>query len=155
MNKTKSQDLIEVIIIGAGHSGISLSYYLQKHAISHIILEVDIPFSKWHQRWDGFRMNTVNWMNQLPGMVYSKSTNVANSELSSKKQILVQFSTWLDLVNPDIRLSETVEHLCREKNTWLIKTSSNQFRSKIVVMANGYTHCYIPELKNKIPKYIL
>jgi putative flavoprotein involved in K+ transport len=58
----------EVIIIGAGHSGLCLSYYLTQNKINHIVIEKEVIGNSWHtQRWDNFRMTTPNIFNELPG----------------------------------------------------------------------------------------
>ncbi len=63
-----SGESYEIIIVGAGHSGLSTSYYLQQQGISHIILERGEIGHSWRtQRWDNFCLNTPNWMNRLPG----------------------------------------------------------------------------------------
>ncbi|MDR0229753.1 MAG: NAD(P)-binding domain-containing protein [Flavobacteriaceae bacterium] len=59
----------DVVVVGAGQSGLSISYLLKQNNIEHIILERNEVASSWiHQRWDSFTLNTPNWMNLLPGM---------------------------------------------------------------------------------------
>ena len=57
---------VDVIVVGAGQAGVSLSYFLQKEGVSHLVLERDRALSAWHRRWDGFHANTPAWMNTLP-----------------------------------------------------------------------------------------
>lgn len=58
----------EVIIIGAGHAGLSTSYYLQQSGVNHLVLERGDVGHAWRsQRWDNFRLNTGNKFNTLPG----------------------------------------------------------------------------------------
>jgi len=60
-------DLIDVIIIGAGHAGLSVSYYLCKNDISNIIFEKGRIGESWRsQRWDSFVINTPSCINILP-----------------------------------------------------------------------------------------
>ena len=64
-----SNTVYDVIIVGAGYSGLSASYYLKKHGLSHIIFERGKIAESWRsQRWDSFRMNSTNKLNLLPGM---------------------------------------------------------------------------------------
>lgn len=64
----------EVIIVGAGHAGLSISYYLHQENIPHIIFERGTIGNSWRtQRWDNFYLNTPNWMNKLPGGVLQGS----------------------------------------------------------------------------------
>ncbi len=58
----------DVVIIGAGHSGLCLSYYLTQNKVNHVVLEKDIIGNSWSkQRWDNFKMTTPNLFNELPG----------------------------------------------------------------------------------------
>jgi putative flavoprotein involved in K+ transport len=57
----------DVIVVGAGHAGLSASYYLQQSGLSHLVLERGRVGESWlSQRWDSFRMNTSNKLNTLP-----------------------------------------------------------------------------------------
>jgi putative flavoprotein involved in K+ transport len=60
--------ILDVIVIGAGHAGLSTSYFLSENKISHIVLERGQVGESWRsQRWDFFTLNTPNHMNRLPG----------------------------------------------------------------------------------------
>jgi putative flavoprotein involved in K+ transport len=64
----------EVIIIGAGQSGLSTSYLLKKQNIPHVVFERGQIGNSWHQRWDSFVMNSPNQFNLLPGQSVSPET---------------------------------------------------------------------------------
>jgi putative flavoprotein involved in K+ transport len=60
--------LSDVIVIGAGHAGLSISYYLKELQLDHIVFERGKTGNSWsNQRWDSFRLNTPNKYNLLPG----------------------------------------------------------------------------------------
>lgn len=60
--------ILEVIIIGAGHAGLSASYYLKQLGLEHVVFERGKIGESWRsQRWDSFTMNTANRLNVLPG----------------------------------------------------------------------------------------
>jgi putative flavoprotein involved in K+ transport len=61
---------IDVVIIGGGQCGLSLSYYLQSAGIEHRVLERGERIAEaWHRRWDNMNMITPNWITfSLPGM---------------------------------------------------------------------------------------
>lgn len=62
---------VDTIIVGAGQAGLGVSYYLKQEARSHIVLEQGRVGETWlSQRWDSFKLNTLNDMNTLPGMPY-------------------------------------------------------------------------------------
>ena len=60
--------VLDVIVIGAGHAGLSISYYLKKLHLDHIVFEQGKIGNSWrNQRWDSFKLNTPNKFNLLPG----------------------------------------------------------------------------------------
>ncbi len=61
--------VLDVIVIGAGHAGLSISQHLEKLHLSHIVFEKGKIGDTWHnQRWDSFKLNTPNKVNSLPGL---------------------------------------------------------------------------------------
>ena len=64
-----NDSVIDVVVIGAGHAGLSISYCLKKLEIDHVVLERNKIGNSWSsQRWDSFKLNTPNAFNLLPGM---------------------------------------------------------------------------------------
>jgi putative flavoprotein involved in K+ transport len=62
---------LDVLIVGAGHAGLSASYYLKQFGLDHLVFERGRIGESWSsQRWDSFRMNTANKLNELPGATY-------------------------------------------------------------------------------------
>lgn len=63
-----SEPLFDVIVVGAGYSGLAASYHLKGHGLQHIIFERGKIGESWRsQRWDNFRFNSTNKLNVLPG----------------------------------------------------------------------------------------
>lgn len=64
----------DVIIIGAGPSGLSASYFLNQYGLKHIVFERGKVGESWRsQRWNSFRVNSPNRLNDLPGSDYFKN----------------------------------------------------------------------------------
>ncbi len=63
-----SISVLDVIVIGGGHAGLNMSYYLKRHGLKHLVFERGQIGASWMlQRWDLFKPNTVNSVNALPG----------------------------------------------------------------------------------------
>jgi len=59
---------MDVVIVGAGHAGLSLSYHMKQYDLKHIVFERGCIGESWrNQRWDSFRLNSMNRLNMLPG----------------------------------------------------------------------------------------
>ena len=62
----------DVIVIGAGHSGLVMSHALSRLGIDHVVLERGEVANAWRTaRWDSLRLLTPNWLSRLPGYRYA------------------------------------------------------------------------------------
>ncbi len=62
---------VSVVIIGGGQAGLSVSWYLRRDGIDHVVLERRRRFHSWREnRWDSFCLVTPNWQCRLPGYPY-------------------------------------------------------------------------------------
>ncbi len=61
----------DVVVIGGGHAGLAIGYYLRAAGWEFAIFERGRVGETWRaQRWDSFAVNTPNWANALPGDQY-------------------------------------------------------------------------------------
>jgi putative flavoprotein involved in K+ transport len=60
---------VNTVIVGAGQAGLSVSHFLKKLSVDHLVLEqADLPGEAWrNHRWDSFTLNTPRWQSRLPG----------------------------------------------------------------------------------------
>src|SRR5690606_31138800 len=62
----------DVIVVGGGQAGLSMSHYLKKQDIEHIVFEKNRVGHSWRtERWDSFCLVTPNWQCRLPDFPYS------------------------------------------------------------------------------------
>src|SRR5687768_18595923 len=67
----QSVGTVDVVVIGAGHSGLAMSRFLSERAIDHVVLERGEVANSWrHERWDSLRLLTPNWQSRLPDYTY-------------------------------------------------------------------------------------
>jgi putative flavoprotein involved in K+ transport len=126
-----SNSIYEVIVIGAGHAGLSISYYLKKQGLNHVIFERGRIGESWKsQRWDSFTINTPSWINNLPGEMYE-------GDKPDNFYLLKEFTEYLD--NYASRHKLPVEE--NAKVTSLDK-SNRQGKYKVTVSQNGSSKDY-------------
>jgi cation diffusion facilitator CzcD-associated flavoprotein CzcO len=58
---------IETVIIGAGHAGLTMSYFLSERGLEHVIVERGWVGERCiSERWDSFHFQFPNWTIELP-----------------------------------------------------------------------------------------
>ena len=62
---------IDTVIIGGGHAGLTMSYFLSQRGLEHVILERGRVGERWiSERWDSFCFQFPNSTIELPGYKY-------------------------------------------------------------------------------------
>jgi putative flavoprotein involved in K+ transport len=62
---------IDTVVIGAGHSGLIMSWHLQQAGRDHVVLDRrETLGGGWQDRWDEFVLVGPNWTTGLPGYPY-------------------------------------------------------------------------------------
>ena len=130
---------INTIIVGGGQSGLSVSYFLKKEGIDHIILEkADKPAFSWReQRWDSFTFVTPSSMIDLPGVTY-KDFNFHPDEFLPKEDILKYFEDYIEMNKFPIEFNIEVTEISKFDSKWEVKTSKGDYIAQNVVIATGF-----------------
>jgi putative flavoprotein involved in K+ transport len=135
MNQTE----INTIIVGGGQSGLSVSYFLKKEGIDHIVLEkADKPAFAWReQRWDSFTFVTPSSMIELPGVTY-KDFNFHPDKFLPKKDIIKYFEDYIEINKFPIQFNIEVTEISKSGSKWVVKTSIGDYIAQNVVIATGF-----------------
>jgi putative flavoprotein involved in K+ transport len=129
----------EVIVIGGGHAGLSISYHLGKNQIDHLVFEKGKIGDTWrNQRWDSFRFNTANKVSLLPGQ---KSTIFDSDGFLSAWEFVSILEDYAHTYN--LPIMENCEVLAVEKTSSGYSVSVlndgnlKNYRCKKIVVASG------------------
>src|ERR1700692_1781948 len=144
-----------VVIIGGGQSGLSMSYLLKEKGVDHVIFEKKKIADSWRSfRWDTFCLVTPNWQCNLPGYSYSGNDPYG---FMVKDEIVEFLEGYASSFNPPV--IEGVEVLEVSKNKgdeWFAINSTNgaYFAKQVVVCIGNYHSAPLPKIADKFPANI-
>tara|TARA_B100000941_G_scaffold286313_1_gene259657 strand:- start:14425 stop:15681 length:1257 start_codon:yes stop_codon:yes gene_type:complete len=155
MSKSSNKIInIPVAIVGAGIAGLSVSYFLNKKNIDHVVIEKGEVANTWiKERWDNFYLVNPNWAIKIPefgfGSSYFPSQNP--DDFLSKNQVVNLIKSYGKYIGSNIFENESVNSIKKYKNKYKLTTSEKIVFSKIVILATGaFGKPHIPKISLKI-----
>ena len=134
----KSRSTASVVIVGGGQAGLTTSFYLGLSSVDHVVLEQDAAFSSWHNRWDGFRANTPNWMNTLPMLGSTRYPTGHRTGFATKEQLLEYFDECVRTFEPPLWTGVCVTGVTqREDHVWEVESENEVIEASAVVICVG------------------
>jgi len=133
-----------VVVVGGGQAGLATSHELDRHGVSHVVLERGRVGQSWRGRWESFCLVTPNWSMRLPGQPYDG----ADPDAFDARDDIVGFLERYARRN-DAPVREGVEvHALRraEGGGFRLSTSDGDIEARTVVVSTGaYQRPHRPE----------
>ena len=131
---------IDVVVIGAGHAGLSFSHCLAESAIEHVVLERGEIANSWrHERWDSLTLLTPNWQSTVPGFSYSGDDPDGFMTVPQLIDFIDEYAT---VSAAPVKTNTEVTSLHCDDNGYRVSTDDADWCSRAVVIASGA--CNIP-----------
>jgi len=141
---------VDVVVVGAGHSGLAMSRHLSRLAIDHVVLERGEIANSWrHERWDSLRLLTPNWQSRLPACAYDG--NDPNGFMTMPE--VVDFITgYARRVAAPVRTGVTVTSVRPADDGYGVETDHGTWRCRAVVLASGaHGSAHVPAYATSVP----
>ncbi|MGE2833164.1 flavin-containing monooxygenase [Mycobacterium sp. SMC-4] len=127
----------DVVIIGAGPTGLAVARQLGQHGIDALILDrADAPASAWRTRYDGFRLNTCGFWSHLPG----QPIPVRHGRWPGRDEMIAYFDDYVRRQRLRLRLGVNVTRLERDGARWRLETDAETCYASAVLVATGNYH---------------
>jgi putative flavoprotein involved in K+ transport len=128
----------DTLIIGAGQAGLSAGYYLKKLGQRFAIFTKDQRIGdNWRRRWGSLKLFTPAYYNKLPGMSFPSNDP---NYLPDKNETADFLETYAHKFGLPVNLDTEVIKIEGDQRSFVIKTLTNSYTSRSVIIATGAFH---------------
>lgn len=142
---------VDVLIVGGGPAGLSVSKLLTDAGISHLVLEQGRIAENWRShRWDSFCLSGPNWTVQLPGRAYD---GPAPWGYMDRTEIVGWLDDYARSFAVPVREGVMVTALAADPaGGFRVASTGGEFRAGSVVVATGCSsNPHIPACASELP----
>jgi putative flavoprotein involved in K+ transport len=125
---------VDVLVVGGGSAGLSVSHELVDLGIDHLVLERGRIGQTWRDRWDSFCLVTPNWTVQLPGGAY---TGHDPDGFMPRDDIVDHLVGYAGAFRAPVREGVEVRTIDRGSDGFVARTSNGEVEAPCVVLCTG------------------
>jgi putative flavoprotein involved in K+ transport len=146
--------IVDVVVIGAGHSGLAMSHALSLRSIEHVVLERGEVANAWRtERWDSLRLLTPNWLNRLPAFGYQGDDPDGYMSACEVADFVSGYAT---RIRAPVLTRTTVTSVERIADGYCVVTDSGDWLCRALVLASGaFGIPVVPRLASDVPASVL
>jgi putative flavoprotein involved in K+ transport len=130
-----SAGTVDVVVVGAGHSGLAMSRCLAEQSIDHVVLERGEIANSWrHERWDSLHLLTPNWQSRLPGYAYA---GPEPDGFMSMREVVEFIDTYAHVTGAPVYTRTAVSAVYPARWGYTVETDHGVWRCRAVIVATG------------------
>ena len=144
----RGDDIEDVVVVGAGHSGLAVSRLLAARGIRHVVLERGEVANAWRKRrWDSLRLLTPNKLTRLPGFAYAGDDPDGFMRVPELVALLEEYARGAPVVT-----RAEVTAVRRDGDAWSVASTRGTWRARTVVLASGAAALpCVPSFASRVP----
>jgi cation diffusion facilitator CzcD-associated flavoprotein CzcO len=125
----------DVIVIGAGLSGLAVAHELKRRGVDVRVLDAkDKVGDTWRARHPQLTLNTHRRLSSLPGLLMSGSTGA----FPTRDDVVAYLQDYRDLLGPIVEFGVTVRRVNQILGGWLVDSSTGPWVARHVIVATGH-----------------
>jgi putative flavoprotein involved in K+ transport len=141
----------DTVVIGAGHAGLGMSWYLGQAGRDHVVLERRATIGGgWQDRWDEFCLVSPNWSASFPGDPYAGGDP---DGFMPRNEIVARIAGYAATIGAPVATETEVLRLStRVGGGFRLQTTQGAIDAERVVVAAGSFHQpRIPDVAPALP----
>ncbi|GAB2547829.1 flavin-containing monooxygenase [Spirosoma aerophilum] len=155
-----NKPVLDVIVVGAGHAGICVSYYLAKQGMPHLVFEQGRIGETWRsQRWDSFKMNSANKLNLLPQQApYFEDPD----DFAGATEFALALETYVHQENLPVKENCPVVAVCTHPERAVFRITVSEegnetayFSRRLVIASGSQNRILVPDFANHLDKSVV
>jgi putative flavoprotein involved in K+ transport len=147
--RSRSDDDVEVAVIGAGQAGLAIGYFLRRHGRRFVILERAASIgSAWHERWESLTLFTPRRYSALPGLPLPGDPD----GYPTRDEVIAYLERYAEAFDSPIELNSEVKKLeLGDDGRFRLELDGRTITADQVVVATGpFQTPYVPTRAEKL-----
>jgi putative flavoprotein involved in K+ transport len=138
----------EVLVVGAGQSGLALGYHLRRRGRQVLLVDRNERVGdSWRKRWDSLRLYSPASRDGLPGMPFP----AGKTSYPSKDEMADYLEAYAARFELPVRMATEVEALAQEDGRFVAHTRESRIEAEAVVVASGvFEKPYVPAFAGEL-----
>jgi putative flavoprotein involved in K+ transport len=124
----------EVVVIGAGQTGLAMGYFLSGQRRDFTILEAARePASAWRERWDSLKLFTPARYSGLPGLAFPGDPQ----HYPSRNEVAAYLAEYAEHFGLPVELESRVRRVGKSNGAYSVELDDRRYEAEQVVIATG------------------
>ncbi len=144
----ESAERTEVLVVGAGQSGLALGYHLQRRGLEVLLVDRNERIGdSWRARWDSLKLYSPASRDGLPGMPFPSN----RTSYPTKDEMADYLEAYAARFELPVRLGTAVEALTQEDGRFVAHIAGSRIEAETVVVASGvFEKSYVPAFADEL-----
>jgi putative flavoprotein involved in K+ transport len=139
----------EVVVVGAGQSGLAVGYFLKRQGRRFVIVERSAHVaSAWRERWDSLTLFTPRRFSVLPGCRFPGDPD----GYPTRDEVVAYLERYVETLELPVELNSEVKELTQQDDgRFRLELADRTISADQVVIATGpFQSPYVPRLAEKL-----
>ena len=138
----------DVVVIGAGQSGLAMGYFLRRQGRSFVILDAAESIgAAWRSRWESLTLFTPRRYNSLPGLPFPGDPD----GYPNRDEVIAYLEQYAETLELPIELNSPVRKLTAENGRFVLEVDGRKITADQIVVATGpFQTPWVPEVASRL-----